>query len=583
MPMPMPSDCEEQTCDRNIELELAFGLKEVELSWKPYDGATEYHVLENTAAGFVQIGSALPPTTLRVTLPLSVHEIDWTNARYRLQACTQAGCIDSPAISISDSMLSTIGYVKATNTDPEDKLGYALALSGDGKTLAIGAPHEGANASANPLDNSAESAGAVYILHRSASGWEHQAYLKASNAEAWDEFGRAIAISNDGNTLAVGARPESSAAVGIGGNQSDNSLMHSGAVYVFARSGASWHQEAYIKATNPSAGDFFGTAVALSGNGNALAVGVYYEDSGSPGINGAQDDESVSNAGAVHLYKRSGSTWSHDAYIKASNPGIDAAFGAAVALSRDGNMLAVGSPGERSAGVGINGSQQNAGLVNAGAVYAYRRVSGTWSQQAYIKASYTDADDHFGFSVALDAAGNTLAVGAKGESSGATGTAGDPGDDGATNAGAVFVFSRSNTTWSQQAHLKAAFTHAGYELGWRVALSDDGNTLITGSPGDASSFDGVGRSATDQSDQGAPNAGAAVLFTRASSVWTQAAYIKAANSGAADRFGSDVALSSDASVLAIGAPSEAGLATGVGASIGADNNMATGAGAVYLY
>ncbi|MGE0546060.1 MAG: integrin [Kofleriaceae bacterium] len=575
-----PVECEEDTCDPNIELHATFGLKQLELSWTPYDGATEYHVLAGNADSFVDVGSALPPTTLSVKLPLSVHRIDWANASYRLQACTADRCIDSPAISITESMVSTIGYLKASNTDFDDKFGFAIALSGDGTTLAVGAPHESANASGDPANNDALSAGAVYILHRGADGWEHQAYLKASNAEPWDEFGRALAISDDGNTVVVGVRPEDGGSAGIGGNPSDNTITDSGAVYVFARNGVSWHQETYLKATNPSPSDFFGTTVALSADGKTLAVGAYYEDSGSPGIDGPQNDESVSNAGAVYVYKRSGNSWSHDAYIKASNPGVDAAFGAALALSNDGSILAVGSPGERSASEGINGSQVNAGLVNAGAVYAFRRAGGSWVQQAYIKSSHMDANDHFGFAVALDADGDTLAVGCKGESSAATGTTGDPSDNDAENAGTVFVFSRSNTAWSQQAHLKSSFTNKGYELGWRVAVSDDGDMIAASAPGDASASDGVGGTPTDQ---GAPNAGAVALFTRSGISWSQTAYVKAPNSDPMDRFGLDVALSGDASTLAVSAPSEAGAATGVAVDVGPDNNAAVGAGAVYLY
>jgi len=112
------------------------------------------------------------------------------------------------------------------------------------------------------------------------------AYLKASNPGMFDHFGEGgaldghtghgIAISGDGNTIVVGAQHESSNARGINGNQNDDSAYNSGAVYVYARNGANWAQQAYLKASNTGAGDRFGNAVAISADGNTLAVAAYF-------------------------------------------------------------------------------------------------------------------------------------------------------------------------------------------------------------------------------------------------------------------------------------------------------------------
>ncbi len=119
------------------------------------------------------------------------------------------------------------------------------------------------------------------------------AYLKASNPGAGDHFGNggtvlgdSVAISGDGNTIAIGAPNESSGASGINGTQNDNSLYSSGAVYVFARRGNVWAPQAYVKASNPGQGDEFGHVVALSADGNTMAVSAYFEASGARGING---------------------------------------------------------------------------------------------------------------------------------------------------------------------------------------------------------------------------------------------------------------------------------------------------------
>src|SRR5688572_136991 len=106
------------------------------------------------------------------------------------------------------------------------------------------------------------------------------AYLKASNSEGADHFGcggslpghigNALAVSGDGNTVVVGAPHESSGAVGINGNQDDNSLYNSGAVYVYVRRGDTWTQQSYLKASNPGRSDLFGLSLALSRDGNTL-------------------------------------------------------------------------------------------------------------------------------------------------------------------------------------------------------------------------------------------------------------------------------------------------------------------------
>ncbi len=103
-------------------------------------------------------------------------------------------------------------------------------------------------------------------------------YVKASNTRAFDGFGESVALSADGNTLAVGAPGEDSAATGVGGDQLNDLFATAGAVYVFIRAGAAWSQQAYLKASNSRADDIFGFSVALGADGNTLAVGAAGED-----------------------------------------------------------------------------------------------------------------------------------------------------------------------------------------------------------------------------------------------------------------------------------------------------------------
>ena len=267
-------------------------------------------------------------------------------------------------------------------------------------------------------------------------------YIKASNTSADDGFGFSVSLSSDGNTLAVGGISEDSSATGINGDQNDNAAVSAGAVYVFVRNGSLWEQQAYIKASNTDAEDLFGFSVSLSSDGNTLAVGAFGEDSNATGINGDQNDNLANISGAVYVFTRSGSVWEQQVYIKASNTGELDFFGGSVSLSADGNTLAVGAIEESSSATGINGDQTDNSAPVSGAVYVFTRSGYAWEQQAYIKASNTDADDLFGASVSLSADGNTLAVGASREDSSATGINGDQSDNAAVNAGAVYVFTR---------------------------------------------------------------------------------------------------------------------------------------------
>jgi hypothetical protein len=174
------------------------------------------------------------------------------------------------------SVLEQAVYGKASNAEAGDVFGISVALAGD--TLAVGAYGEASGATGGQADNSAINAGAVYVFVRTGATWTQQAYLKAPNTGAGDLFGYSVALSGD--TLAIGAPNESSGATGVNpaSGQADNSAIQAGAVYVFVRTGTTWTQQAYLKASNTGAGDLFGWSVALSGD--TLAVGAVGEASG---------------------------------------------------------------------------------------------------------------------------------------------------------------------------------------------------------------------------------------------------------------------------------------------------------------
>ncbi len=403
-------------------------------------------------------------------------------------------------------------YVKASNTNAGDRFGSSIALSADGSTLAVGSVAESSNATGingDQANNATTLAGAVYIFARTLGVWSQQAYLKASNTGAGDSFGYAVALAADGSTLAVGAYGERSGATGIDGNQADNSAYYSGAAYIFTRLGTAWSQQAYIKASTAEYEDYFAGAIALSADGATLAVGASGEDSNASGIGGDQTNNATSGAGAVYVFTRTLSVWSQQAYIKASNPDSGDVFGGVLALSGDGSTLAVSTPNECSSATGVGGNQTNNSSFLSGAAYVFTRVGTTWSQQAYIKASNTDAEDRFGTAITLSVDGNTLAVGAPQERSLARGIGGDQSINSAPFAGAVYVFARAGTAWSQHAYVKASNANINQAFGIGVALSGDGSTLAVGAYQESSNATGVGG---DQTNTAARASGAAYVF-----------------------------------------------------------------------
>jgi len=564
-------------------LSLSFSqIKRFDFTWDAVPGAEHYQVFESLGVGepYAQLGGDVSGESVSFEMPLHFR---W-QARYVLRACNAAGCTDSAAVDVVGSLAEAVGYFKGSNTREADTFGGSVALSGDGNTLVVGAQWEDSNATGiggNQADDSAMDSGAVYVFVRDGVGaWSQAAYVKASNTDAFDRFGHSVALSGDGNTLAVGAYLEDGNATGIGGNEADDSADGSGAVYVYVRDAmGTWSQAAYVKALNTGADDFFGLAVALSEDGNTLAVGAVKEDSNTTGIGGSPN-ESAQDAGAVYVFVRDGAgVWSPQAYVKASNTGVSAWFGSSVALSEDGDSLAVGSVYESSNATGIGGDQTNSNTMGAGAVYVFvRDGAGVWSQQAYVKASNTGEFDLFGYSVALSGDGDTLAVGAYWEDSSATGIEGNQADEGAPESGAVYVFVRDGAgAWSQEAYVKASNTGVMDYFGYGVELSGDGNILAVGAYGEASTATGIGGY---QASDGAFASGAVYVFVR-DGAWSQEAYVKAPNPESSDSFGDSVALSGDGNTLAVGAKWEDSSATGIGGNQA--DGSAGSAGAVYLF
>ena len=284
-----------------------------------------------------------------------------------------------------------------------------------------------------------------------------------------------------------------------------SSACFTGAAYVFRRTNGTWIQEAYIKPPRRVENLTYAFGYSVAVNGNTVAVGAPSEAGCATGVNG--DETAVGQvcvaSGAVYVYTRTDEGWMKDAYIKASNREFSDTFGDNVALSSD--SLAVAAGNEWSCATGVNGDQTNNDCNNAGAVYLFTRSAGTWSQQAYVKASNTRRNQLFG-STGLGISGDTLAVSSHYEDSCATGINGNQTDNGCWYAGAVYVFKRRASAWTQEAYVKASNTDPG-DLFASVALNN--GTLAVGAPGEGSCASGING---NQTDNGCTGAGAAYVY-----------------------------------------------------------------------
>jgi hypothetical protein len=328
-------------------------------SWSDVGDATLYRLHENSdgISGFSQVGGDILSGVQ--TVDLSVPLFERTNASYMLWSRNDTGCNDDSLVSIGSDLLQAVGYFKASNTGVTDNFGGAgISLSQDGNTLAVAADFEDSNSNiinSGEANDSAIAACAVYMFINNNGAWEQQAYIKAVNAGAEYLFDEAISLSDDGNTLAVGAFDEDSSTTGINNPTPDDNLPDSGAAYVFTRTASIWSQQAFIKGSDLSESDIFGSDLSLSSDGNQLAVGSRFG-------NNLQ--------GSAYLFSPIQGNWSELSTLGASNPQQTDSFGGRVEISGDGMAIAIGASEEDSTTNTVNGIPNEGGNGN-GAVYLY--------------------------------------------------------------------------------------------------------------------------------------------------------------------------------------------------------------------
>jgi hypothetical protein len=385
--------------------------------------------------------------------------------------------------SISSATRNWIQQSKLTASDAanSDNFGHSVSVSSDGNTAIMGAYADG------------DEAGSVYIFTRSGITWTQQAKLTASDAVVGVQFGYSVALSSDGNTAVVGARYVD--------DQYEGTDI--GSVYIFTRTDGTWDTGTKIRATFPTVSSYFGHSVSISDDGNTIVVGAN------------QDDDVGINTGAAYIFIRSGSTWTQQTKLTAFDGVTGDEFGYSVSISSDGNTVIVGAHRDSDGG------------ADSGSVYVFSRSGSDWTQQAKLTASEdAAANDHFGYSVSISSDGNTAIVGSYGD------------DDGGTDSGSAYIFTRSGTSWSQYQKIRASDVVATDRFGWSVSISGDGNTAIVGAWTD---------------DDEAGDSGSAYIFVRSGPSWIQKQKIKASDPGSSDRFGWSVSISGDGTTTVIGA------------------------------
>ncbi|MBN8598186.1 MAG: hypothetical protein J0L78_10985 [Planctomycetes bacterium] len=352
--------------------------------------------------------------------------------------------------------------------------GFGTASAAGSDTIVFGSP--GRRVGLNNFQGQAS------VFRFVGAAWSPEATLTASDGAANDSLGSSAAISGD--TIVLGAPGKT-----IG----PNTLQ--GAAYVFTRSGSVWTQQAKLVAADGAIGDSFGCSVAAFGD--TIVVGAYAKASGAN-----------FNQGAVYIFTRSGSVWTQQAKLLASDGTANDFFGIGVGAGLD--TVAIGAS---SKGV--------AGNLAQGAAYIFTRSGVTWSQQAKLVASDGAAGDAFGSSVSLS--GNSVLLGAEHKAI-----------DSIEYRGAGYVFTRSGSVWTQQARLSASDGAAFDYLGSSCVLS--GDTAILGAP--------------NQTVGGLAAQGSAYVFVRSGNVWSQQSKLQENSGLAGDMFGSSVALAGSVSVAA---------------------------------
>jgi hypothetical protein len=360
---------------------------------------------------------------------------------------------------------SEIQKLLAADGEAGDFFGYSVSIYGD--TVLVGAFHDNDNGVAS---------GSAYVFIHTGSTWTQQAKLLPSDGVANDWFG--VSVSLYGDTALVGAHGD------------DDNGDSAGSAYIFTRNGTTWTQQAKLLADDGAPLDCFGWAVSLFSD-TALIGAQYDEDNGN-------------ESGSAYVFTRNGNAWTQQAELHPSDPGPADLFGCSVSIS--GETALIGAYWDDDNG------------EDSGSAYVFTRTGTTWTQEQKLLASDGAFGDRFGYAVSLS--GDTALIGAYWDN--------DNGD----HSGSAYVFTRTGTTWTQQAKLLASDGNITDWFG--AAVSIYGDIALIGEPWD------------DDNDY---ESGSAYVFTRNGTTWTQQAKLLASDGQGMDTFGWSVSLSEENAII----------------------------------
>lgn len=371
-------------------------------------------------------------------------------------------------------MLAGVIGMAASSAVAQCQLERLIASDGDGGDqlgFSVALTDDYAILGAPFNSDAGANSGSAYIYRRVGTTWQERTKLVAPDAGMNDFFGATVAIHGD--YAAVSAVLD------------DEADTNAGAVYVFHRNGNSWVFEDKFTASDGALDDELGTSLAIHGD--------YI-------IAGARNDDAGESSGCAYIFVRNGTTWTQQQKLTANDAAISDEFGVAVAIS--GEYVAIGAP------------LDNTTAADTGSVYIFRRTNTTWTQQTRMTATDGAAGNELGRAVAFS--GDYVIAGAR---------LADLGP-GFNNAGAAYVFKRTNTTWAQQAKLTASDMNGEDLFGVSVGIS--GDYAVVGA---------------FQDDDGGNASGSAYVFRRNGTTWVEDAKLTAFDDDPSDHFGFSAAMS----------------------------------------
>jgi len=376
-----------------------------------------------------------------------------------------ASTTDDPTSLVSSTLEPTTisagpGEFKFTAADGATghQFGWAVGLSGN--TAVI---------SANRDEENGVQSGSVYVFVISGSTWTQEAKLTASDGKGEDQFGFSVAI--EGDTVVVGAW---------------NVDTNRGGTYIYVRSGTAWTEQAKL-VNSDSSDDNMGESVAISNDTVVVGASVY-----------------DSFRGSVYVFVRSGSMWTEQVKLTASDGTQNDYFGVGVAISDD--TIVIGA------------YNRNENGFASGSAYIYSRSGSDWTEQAKLIPSDGDSFDRYGRSVAIDF--DTAVIAAEND------------DDSGRDSGSVYIYIREGSEWTEQAKLVASDGAIGDSFGKSVAAS--GDLVVIGSSRD---------------DDDGLSSGSAYAYARSGVTWSPKEKFVAPDASRGDYFGRSVALDGGKTVI----------------------------------